>query len=217
MRLFSFATFLLGFTFLGLFPSENTPTIQTDWKRQYNKKGLSIYTRTASDGIKEFKAVTILDANLSTAVSVLSDYKNHVNWMDGINKCELVEKVNSQNRYLYYVIPMPWPLKNRDMISNSYFSQSKKDVTMHVKCAPKKKEKTKYTRIKKAEGFWKLIPQKNGKVKLIYQYKADPGGIPQSIVGMFLVDGPRKTVTAFRKELKKAKYKKAKVSWLKTK
>jgi len=215
MKFFSFTTLLLGLVFFNTTPEHSTTNLETEWKRQYNKNGLTIYTRTASDGIKEFKAITTLDAKMSTIISVLSDYENHTSWMDGVNKCQLVQKVNSKNRFLYYVIPMPWPLKNRDLVSNSYFVQTKKDVTMFVKCAPTKKAKTKLTRIKKADGFWKFIPQENDKVKLIYQYKADPGGIPQSIVGMFLVDTPRKTVTAFKKEIQKSKYKNATVNWLK--
>ncbi len=210
MKLLTIATCLLSLVFLSF---SNAPT-NTEWERQYNKNGLEIYTRTASDGIKEFKVITLLDAKMNTIVSVLADYENHPNWMDGIKKCELVQQVNTKNRYLYYLIPMPWPLSNRDIVSNSYFTKEGKTVKLNVKAAPNKKAETQCTRIKKAGGYWRFVPQKSGKIKLTYQYKADPVGIPSGIVGMFLVDGPRKTVTNFKKELLKSKYQNAKVDWL---
>ena len=187
-----------------------------EWQKSYNKNGLVIFTRTTDSGLKEFQAKATLDATVGEIAAIFKDWKAHPEWMRTMTKAELVEQSDAKTRYLYYVIDFPWPLSNRDMVTKSRFSKKEDNsVVMKVWCKPKKKKEQKnLVRIEEAEGFWKLIPLKDGKTKAIYQYKADPVGIPNWIVNMFLLEGPKESFFGLREQIKKKKYKEATLDWL---
>jgi hypothetical protein len=187
------------------------------WAKAYSKEGLVIYTRTTAGGLKEFKAVSTLDATVGEVTAVFKDWKTHPNWMRTMVKSELVEQTNVATRYLYYVIDFPWPLWDRDLITKSTFSKGKDgSMTMTVGCEPTKKPKDKTkVRIEVASGFWKLMPLENGKSQATYQYKADPVGIPTGIVNMFLLEGPKESFEGLRKHIQLKQYKGATLDWIK--
>ena len=187
-----------------------------DWKKTYNKGGLLIYTRTTESGLKEFKAISTLNATVGEIAAVFKDWETHTDWMPSMQKAELVEQANAKTRYLYYVIDFPWPLWDRDLVTKSNFAKGKDgSVKMSVWAASSKKSAGKgMVRIKEATGYWKLIPQKNGTTKVVYQYKADPVGIPTKIVNAFLLEGPKGSFEGLRKHVKLSKYSNATLNWL---
>lgn len=190
--------------------------VSDDWKKAYNKNGLLIYTRTTDSGLKEFKAISTLDAKVGEVTAVFKDWKTHTDWMPAMTKTELVEQTNSHTRHLYYVIDFPWPLWDRDLVTKSNFTKDKDgSVKMSVSCTPTKKPKDKSkVRIEIAQGYWKFIPQSSGTTKVIYQYKANPVGIPTSIVNAFLLEGPKGSFEGVKKQVKLSKYKGATLDWL---
>lgn len=209
------SSFLALLISIFLFSSFTTPT-STNWSKAYHQNGLLIYTRATDGGIKEFKAITTVNASLQTVVAVMKDYGSHPEWMKVMTKCELVKQVGAKSRYLYYAIDFPWPLSNRDMISKSTFSvNADGTVLMTMSAAPSQKpENADFVRIKDAAGYWKVKDLKNGKTEITYQYKADPDGIPSAIVNMFLLEGPKQTFEGLYKQVKLARYKNPDISWL---
>jgi hypothetical protein len=187
-----------------------------DWKKTYNKGGLLIYTRTTESGLKEFKAISTLDAKVGEITAVFKDWKTHTDWMPAMIKTELVEQANTKTRYLYYVLDFPWPLWDRDLVTKSNFTKGEDgSIKMSVLSSSSKKTKDKnMVRITEATGYWKFIPQKNETTKVIYQYKADPVGIPTRIVNAFLLEGPKGSFEGLKKQMKLPKYKNATLDWL---
>lgn len=199
-----------------LFSSFSTSTVLDKWTKAYNKDGLVIYTRTVEKGLKEFKAITTVDAKMKTVLAVMKDYKRHPEWMKVMKDCKMVETVNSKSRFLYYSIDFPWPLWDRDMVSQSSFSLNKDGTVMlSMKSAPtKQKDVENHVRIEDAEGFWKVEDLKNDKTKIIYQYKANPVGLPISLVNMYVLEGPKQTFEGLKKQIKLPEYKNPNVDWL---
>jgi len=196
-------------------PTKTPPP--TKWKLKHNKKGTKIYIRKSAEGLSEFKATTTLTGSFDAFVAVIDDHENHVNWMDGISKAELHKKVNDKEKYLYYVVPMPWPMKNRDVVTHNSYKQSKNNLKLFINGKPKMKAKTKYTRIKQSVTTWTITPKGNNKLDIIYQAKTETGGAPHGIVSMFLVNSPKKSLRNLQKMMDKPKYKNAKIKWLKKK
>lgn len=186
------------------------------WNEAYANKNTTIYTRTTETGIKEFKAITTVNKNIKTVLAVMADYKSHPDWMRAIKSCKMVKQATSKTRYLHYAIDMPWPLWDRDLVSKSTFSlNADGSIFMKMSAAPKAKAKVvDHVRIQKSSGYWKVIPLKSNQTKIIYQYKADPVGIPATLVNMFLLEAPKATFEGLKKQILLSKYKNPNVDWL---
>ncbi|MFK7950880.1 MAG: START domain-containing protein [Saprospiraceae bacterium] len=186
------------------------------WQKAYEHQNTKIYTRTTESGIKEFKAITTVNASMKSVLAVMHDYKAHPDWMRAIDKCQLVKQETSKTRYLYYTIDMPWPLWDRDLVSKStFYPQKDKSVLMKMEAAPTKKSKSKnHVRMISAKGYWLVSSISKSKTKVVYQYKADPNGISKTLVNMFLLEAPKATFVGLKKQVKLAKYKNADLTWL---
>jgi hypothetical protein len=153
---------------------------------------------------------------MKSVLAVMKDYKAHPDWMLAIKECKRVQQVNPKTRYLYYMIRLPWPLSNRDLVTKSTFKPQKDgSVLMTMQAAPSKKPKVKYrVRIKEAKGYWKVTPIDKNKTKVIYQYASDPVGLPTWLVNMFLLDAPLNTFEGLQKQVKLPKYQNPNLIWL---
>lgn len=191
-------------------------TTDVSWEEAYSKNETIIYTRTTETGIKEFKAITTVNAELNTVLAVMIDYKNHPEWMRAMKDCKLVEQATPRTRYLYYSIDMPWPLWDRDLVSKStFYLQKDGSVLMRMKAMPKvKPEDPDHVRIQDSEGYWHVSAIGPSKTKIIYQYKADPVGIPAYFVNMFLLEAPKATFEGLFEQVKLSRYKNITPDWL---
>jgi hypothetical protein len=74
----------------------------------------------------------------------------------------------------------------------------------------------KYQRVEKLRGLWILEPKAGGKVHIQMIGHTDPGGIiPAAIANQFVVMIPYNTIKNLRTQIKKEKYVKAKLKYLK--
>lgn len=212
MKKYAFIILLLSITIL----HTSFTSVHETWEEAYTKNEMVIYTRTTESGIKEFKAVTTLDVSIETILAVMVDYNNHPEWMRAIEKCDLVNQATSRTRYLYYSIDMPWPLWDRDLVSKStFYPQKNGSVLMKMKSTPTiKPNRPDYVRIIDSEGYWLVTPISTNKTKVIYQYKADPVGIPATLVNMFLLEAPKASFEGLRSQVKLSKYKNPNLDWL---
>ncbi|MEM6806471.1 MAG: hypothetical protein AAF696_34045 [Bacteroidota bacterium] len=191
---------------------------QTAWKKAKDKDGIVIYTRTHENkGLTEFKAHISLNASLSCVAAVLTSGSNYPNW---VYKVASTQKLNGEipdQTWNYYTVSMPWPLSNRDGISRTTVKEaSSEKVWLEQVAQPKYiAEKKDHVRLLRTDTNWKLEKAVDGKVKVTYQMLADPGGVPNWLVNLFLLDGPMETLNGLRKEVKKEKFKQAKLDWIK--
>ena len=187
-------------------------SVTSDWSKRHDKNGLKVYTRTGTDGLNEFKAIITVDYSIGAIITLMNDYENQKNWMSHVNECRFLKGDEKATKYLYYEMHVPWPLSNRDIVSKNIFTRYKDgSAKMNISATSGIYPETKHVRVKNGNGYWHFQFLENQKTKITYQYKVDPVGIPSSIVGWFLVDGPVDTITAMTKELAKSKYKYAKL------
>mgnify|MGYP002718257558 CR=1 FL=1 len=56
-----------------------------------------------------------------------------------------------------------------------------------------------YTRVASLKGFWKFVPQGDGKVEVTYQVHTEPGGsVPSWLANSFVVEAPFNTLSGLR-------------------
>ncbi len=168
------------------------------------ENGISVYTRYAEGlEIKEFRAVMTVKSNVNSIEKILDDYKKYPKWQENLTKIEIVKKISAKKIYLHFFTDIGWPIDNRDVVSlmMKKTSNDRKIITYKYRSVPNYIPRTKnYLRIKKTTGFWKIEKKENGRVKVIYQFIANPGGsIPTWLINTFLIDGPFKTMSNLKK------------------
>ena len=172
-----------------------------EWNLKKDKDRIIIHTREdETTGNIEFKASIIIETTIDSLLSVFNDIDNYKEWMADTKVSKTLKKINNTKRYIYLEAKVPWPLENRDMPIYQEIIRTSKSTKISLLGKPNYiPNKKGITRIEKAIGSWEFIPLANNKVKVIYQFMADPGlNIPNWIINFFIVDGPYKTLTNLR-------------------
>ena len=107
-----------------------------------------------------------------------------------------LKQINSKEKYIYLEVQAPWPLENRDIAIYQKTIITNKGVKISLIGKPNYiANKDGITRIEEAKGTWVFIPLENNKIRVSYQFMADPGlNIPNGIINLFIVEGPYTTL-----------------------
>ncbi|TGM30454.1 polyketide cyclase [Leptospira selangorensis] len=210
--------FLLGFLlFTSIFPIfAQTP----EWSEAKRKKGIQILTRPVpGSNIEEFLGRTEVDASLSQVVALLVDPQSCKTLYHQCKELTVLSG-NEKKSSVYLRNGAPWPVNDRDVIMDRSFEQNEKTLTTTMKMkrldSNAKASPSGVTRMPEFEGYWKLIPLANGKVKIEYQAHFEPGGsVPQSVINMVLTDTPYESLLNLKSLVEQGKHKEAKYDWIK--
>lgn len=158
----------------------------TDWVLIENDKILTIHERwlMLPDGNKtrERKATFQVDANIGDIVNTISNADGIAYWMSGVEETAELEVVDSASKIVYIHFGVPWPFRDRDLITRittvSDCDSSSILVFMSavLNYIP---EKRKITRLKSYEASWKITMLKNGIAEIEFcAYSATPPVAP---------------------------------------
>jgi len=183
------------------------------WKLEKSKDGIQVFSYISEgETLKQLKSHTIVKAEMSTILNVLSDPDNYVNW---IYNCAVSKKIKSitKTEMVYYTkSDAPWPVLDRELYVHNSFYQEKETKTIYSSSKPLENNnniplKEGIVRVTDFEGKWKLTPLKNGEIAIDYYLRLDPAGkIPTWVLNMTLEIGAYETLVNFKNELKKEKY-----------
>jgi hypothetical protein len=188
-------------------PVPNKINQSTDWKLEKTGEGISIYTREyAGSELKEFKAITVLNTDLALLETTIDNVEDYPSWQANIATAKILKQINKAEQIIYYTSDLPWPISDRDIIIYSK-KTVKTDGTILFTLTGKPEyvtEKEGYLRMKIANGSWQLKPLGKSKIELTYLFYGDPAGsIPNSVINMFIVDGPYTTFSNLKKKVEK--------------
>lgn len=176
-----------------------------EWSLKKRKDQIEIYTRdSGNNGLKEFKATTVFETSFETLLEELyyaPTYEKSCNFNTSyrIHKDDLTD-----GYYFYYKEKLPWPLKDRDVVTRLYvIKQTPKEVFLGIEAVPGVLPKEDQTiRITDLKGSWHLVQQEDGGIKATQQIYMDPAGkVPTFIVNSLIVKGPLKTFTSLKRAL----------------
>jgi len=205
-------TLFQKFLVIGLFLSVSGGIIaephgdSLEWELRKDKDGIQVYTRLhESAGILEYKAISVIEADLEQLVEIINDVDNYPSWTANCESAEVIEVINDSTRIEYMTTAVPWPLADRDVVLKFTAVEHTEDYFEAIlTCEPDAvPEKDKYVRIIISEGTWIFKRIDDDQVKIYHQFFSDPGeGIPMWIVNMFIVSGPYKTLLNLKKMCK---------------
>ena len=174
---------------------------QEEWQKEKDKNNIQVFTRFR-DGykIKEFKAVTEINAPAEKTLEVILAADSFDGWMSNIKNSKILRELKDNQILTYYQISVPWPMQNRDAIGDMQITAS--DSGYQVKITVLNDYLPEYPRLVRmhdAEGFWDIQKLSDESCHVTYQFVADPeGSVPAWIANMFVVDGPYQTLLNLR-------------------
>lgn len=187
-----------------------------DWNEAtYDKENdIRVFTRhlDGSDTLT-FKATTHVTGNLTAGVVLLQDAPRAKDWIFNCKIMEEVELISASQGIYYMITDMPWPVTDRDLITETQVSQDQESLAVRVDIKARNDvfpANDDFIRIREMSGYWLLTPKEGNQIEVIYEAHVDPGGgLPSWLVNSFLVDAPLNTLRGFRRLVGEEVYQKA--------
>lgn len=191
-----------------------------EWKLKKKTQDLKVFFRKSADSkINELKLETVFQAPIAAVVAAIRDVPMQPYWVYHCIEAEKLHQVSETENYVYAKIDFPWPMSDRDYVVNSKVWQDsvKKEVILHLSARPHYiSEKTDIVRIPMMEAVWTFKDLGNGQTKVINHLKSDPGGaMPPWMVNLAIDQGPTRSMHNLKELVKKEKYQKANLNFLK--
>ena len=186
-------TLFFTIAYFNLFPS-----INQSWELKKDQDSIKVYIRNVDDNTKEYLAETIINSDIDNIFKTITDFDNSYRWMYKLNSSKILEKSDTL-MYVYFVVDMNWPLKNRDLISDAVITQNENKIRIVMNSYPDyMPEKEKLIRIKQSRSIWNLEKIDDEYTKVALQSYAIVEGIPTFIMDLFILDSPMYSMTQLR-------------------
>ena len=182
-----FKYFILFLIFLFSYQKE----FPTDWVLKKNKNQIKVYLRNLDYNSKQYCAETIVEADINSVSSHILDFNNSFKWMYKLKSSKILSKESDSLFYVYFIVKMNWPLKNRDLVSDVIVSKTENEIIIELNSVPGHMEiNPNFERIKDTKSVWKLKYLTKNKTKVALQSYAVIEGIPTFISDFFILESP---------------------------
>jgi len=193
---------------------------QTAWELKKDQDGIKVYSGSIpNSNIKAIKVTCILNATLTQLTALLVDVKAHEQWVFHSKTSYIVKQLSPDHIIAYSEISMPWPLTNRDVVTEMNISQQPATKVMSISIIAVKgnvavsKDKV---RVPMSKVNWTVTPLSNNQLSVEYVAQADPGGdIPAWVVNSFSTKGPFETFLKLKELVSSSAYQNAQFAFVK--
>lgn len=97
--------------------------IEPGWELQKDDDGIQLYTRKiAQSPFLEVKATTRISATMEKLTAVFGDGSGCAAWRNNCKASKVLRAESEQERYIYMVLDLPWPVSDRDLVVRSLSS-----------------------------------------------------------------------------------------------
>lgn len=109
-----------------------------DWELVSEQERIAVYTRPVADS--EFlavKATVRIDAPALQVAALMGDGSECMRWRDMCRSTRVLDAVSADERYVYMVLDLPWPLSDRDLVihSRTEHDTANDSATIHLNSA----------------------------------------------------------------------------------
>ncbi len=193
---------------LAVLLSASPAQAENEWELKKDSKGIQVHTREVEGSpILEYKARMVVDRPLAEVVALYEDETRMPDWFHNCTASRRVEDLGPDQKILYFVIAMPWPVKDRDGV---YLRARTTDpatgaVEYRVTAEPERLPPVDgLVRMPMLKGLWRLTPLDANRTEVYYQQHSDAGGhIPAMIVNQLAVSIPFHTLKNFREQIQR--------------
>lgn len=174
---------------------------ERQWHLEREEDGIKVYLADVPDSkYKAYRGVVTMNASLSKVLALQEDVTGACAWVYSCQEQRLLQR-EGEKSWLYTRFKMPWPVKARDLVVQvTTHKEADGSVTRLLKGDPQRlPEEGAYVRVPNVEGEWRLTPQGENRVEVVYEAHTEPGGsVPSWLANSFVVDSPLQTLKALR-------------------
>ena len=170
------------------------------WELKKDKDSIKVYIRNVDESTKEYLAETIIRSDINNIFNTITDFDNSYKWMYKLNSSKILQKSDTL-MYVYFIVDMNWPLKNRDLVSDAVIIKNLNNIKIEMHSLPDYiPENNKLVRISESRSIWNLEKIDNFNTKVTLQSYAVVEGIPTFIMDLFILDIPMYSMTRLREK-----------------
>ncbi|MEE4376524.1 MAG: START domain-containing protein [Candidatus Competibacteraceae bacterium] len=189
------------------------------WELIRDEAAIQVFARVVPGSkIKELKGITQIQAPLAGVVTLLQDAEANIEWVYHSGGVKVLRQVSEREAYVYAITEAPWPISDRDAVIQFSLQQNPQNrvVTITMSGYPDYiKPQQSYVRMPVFQGFWQLTPLPNGRVEIVCQLHAEPGGfIPDWLANSAAQKAAYQTLVNLRNIISRQKYQNATLNFI---
>ena len=192
-----------------------------EWQLRKDEDNIQVYTRdVAGSPFDAVRTTTVSqDVRLASFAALILDAEACPNWAAQCEESYIFERLKETEVYVYTHSNMPFPAKDRDMLTHAVWSQDASSHTLRVDSEATNgilDEFDDRLRLKQLTLSWEFKPLDSGAVEITNETHVDPGSIlPGWLTNMLLVDIPFETMSSLVTEVTKPQYRDAVICFVK--
>ena len=110
-----------------------TSAQEAPWQLEMEQQNIRVFSReVAGSPFLAVKAISHIDAPISAVIAQLGDGNGCVAWRSMCKSSRIIEQVSDNERYVYVVLDLPWPVSDRDMVIYSNATEDKSQSKVSV-------------------------------------------------------------------------------------
>jgi hypothetical protein len=149
------------------------------WTLEKESDGISAYTQFSEElGYNRVKLEMVVDAPVSSLVSINTDAASLNQWMESFDEVEVVKQDSWHDYVLYVTYNFPFPYQDRDSLSRTlvYKKENGSVVVKFLLEDEGKAPSEDYIRMDYIDGAWEFTPINDQQTKVVYTSLVSPGG-----------------------------------------
>lgn len=191
--------------------------------KEFPEEDVKIFYRTNKNGRVMFRGITHYRSSLSSFVELIRAVEVHPEFVFRTLEARVLKEVSEAERFAYVLSDAPWPFKKRDSVVHVFFEQNPRTLAVTISASSVSDfipEDTSKVRVTDIASYWKFVPVKDGRIKIIFQGYGEPGGnIPtwvyRNFCKLLLWKMPCETFRDMKKIIKRERFQKARFSFIK--
>jgi START domain len=203
---------LNGILFVVLLVAVSSPTVAAEypWEIKKDEDGIRVSVRKVEgSSILEYKGTVVVDSGPEAVVRLFEEDERMPEWFHQCSESRLIRADSLEDKVLYFVISMPWPVQDRDLVFRRVRSQDTATGAVEYRTSSLPEvypEQDGKVRMPYLNGFWRFTPLGDGRTEIYYQQHSEVGGhIPAWLVNKLAVNIPFNSLSHFRQLLLKSK------------
>lgn len=212
--------FTVPYLLLAFWPVASFSDPEAAWLLRREAENIQVYTRAipGSDHDEVLTTTVVGGLRLSALVALLQDAEACPDWAPHCASAYVVAVVSEQESYVYTHSDMPFPVRDRDVVSFVSWQQDpvSRVVTMVGEAVTGVVDEVKgRVRLTDASAVWTLEPLPEGRLRVSNRTYLDPGSrVPAWLTNQLLVETPLLTMQALISLAQDRRYRGAEVSFV---
>lgn len=154
--------------------------------------------------------VVLANTRMSSVVALIRNSSECAEWSDSCKSATIIEWVSEQENYVHTVTDLPWPVKDRDVVSHVVWSQNPDTLAVSMSgdaTVGRLATSRNIVRVTQSHISWELVRDMNGSTTVTLSAHVNPASLmPNWITNKLLIDSPFQTMKGLRTRVQLEKY-----------